>query len=537
MYLPRMTGGGATGGGSGEGSGEEEEEAAGSTSEAAGRVGMTYPGPQEILSDFDEPTSQSQTLLRPDLENLPVLKTPIALPNVVVIPNLFAPPPAPAVATPTEQPPQDSPVGPQAASVDPEPPLPEPKPTIALSQAVPVDTVPFLPLPFADAELAPRLAQPTPVLADTARPGFTEDAPLEAEIELQPSDGIAPEAPPSPETPQLQSPETDLPSLLALSPFPGAARLPPDLPFGEVRGRFAISPEAESGASETDPDLGASIDADSPGSGDATTPAGVGSGSGSGRYPTVVTIDFGSGRGGSGAGSGTGHGTGSGEGLGVGAGSDAGSGSGRGSGGGEGVGAGGGAAPLSGITIIGGATGGGIAQSPVVLARTTLPVRSSYGIFVLSTETSGGGLPTFGVFENQQVYTVYLDMNEGETDSAPMWILEYGVPAATAHVSLRESEESDQGLVLPFPVVKRHPDLPSELVEGHRGNMVIVYGRIAADGRLEEVSIKQSPDPLLNAPVLDALSQWKFRPALLDGTPVSAGMLMGIPLGPPETNR
>ena len=169
--------------------------------------------------------------------------------------------------------------------------------------------------------------------------------------------------------------------------------------------------------------------------------------------------------------------------------------------------------------------------------RSTPPVKSAYGVFALSTETSGGGLPTFGVFENQQVYTVFLDMKEGETDSAPTWIIEYGVPAATAHVSLRDSEESEQGLVLPFPVVKRHPDLPAELAAEHRSRMVIVYGRITAAGKLENISIKQSPDPLLNPPVLEALSQWSFRPALLDGSPVPAGMLMGIPVWLRETDR
>ncbi len=533
MYLPRITGGGATGGGDGAGSGEEDG-TDGSEADAAGRIGMTHPGPQEMLSEFEEPTSQTQTVLRPDLENLPVLRESISLPNMVVIPNLFAPPPT-AVA-PTEQSLHESPAGPQAVSAEPEPPLPEPEPTVSLSEAVTVELEPFLPLPFADAELAPLLVQPAPVLAEAARPGFPEEAPLEDDLELQTPDGVEPEAAPRPEAPRLQRLETDLPSLVALSPTPGA-RLPSELPLAEVRGSFAVSPEADSGASETEPGLGSSNDSDSPGSGDAMTLPGIGSGSGSGRYPTVVTIDFGSGGRGSGAGSGTGSGTGSGEGRGSGTGPGAGSGTGRGSGRGAGIGAGGESAPLSGITIIGGETGSGVAQNPVALPRSTPPVKSAYGVFALSTETSGGGLPTFGVFENQQVYTVFLDMKEGETDSAPTWIIEYGVPAATAHVSLRDSEESEQGLVLPFPVVKRHPDLPAELAAEHRSRMVIVYGRITAAGKLENISIKQSPDPLLNPPVLEALSQWSFRPALLDGSPVPAGMLMGIPVWLRETDR
>ena len=88
--------------------------------------------------------------------------------------------------------------------------------------------------------------------------------------------------------------------------------------------------------------------------------------------------------------------------------------------------------------------------------------------------------------------------------------------------------------MLPFPAVKEHPVLPPELVRRYLRKLVIVYGEINLEGRLERISVKESPDPALNAPVLEALSKWIFRPARLNGEPVPAKMLLGIPLWLPQ---
>jgi hypothetical protein len=51
---------------------------------------------------------------------------------------------------------------------------------------------------------------------------------------------------------------------------------------------------------------------------------------------------------------------------------------------------------------------------------------------------------------------------------------------------------------------------------------------------MEQIEVKQSPDALLTEPVLAVLSKWTFRPARLNGEPVSVKALMGIPLWLPE---
>jgi hypothetical protein len=64
--------------------------------------------------------------------------------------------------------------------------------------------------------------------------------------------------------------------------------------------------------------------------------------------------------------------------------------------------------------------------------------------------------------------------------------------------------------------------------------MVIVYGIVNLQGKLEQITIKQSPDALFTEPVLAALGKWIFRPARLNGEPVPVKALMGIPLAVPE---
>jgi hypothetical protein len=64
--------------------------------------------------------------------------------------------------------------------------------------------------------------------------------------------------------------------------------------------------------------------------------------------------------------------------------------------------------------------------------------------------------------------------------------------------------------------------------------MVIVYGIINLQGKMEQISIKQSPDTGFTEPVISSLSKWVFRPARLNGEPVPMKVLLGIPLAAPE---
>ena len=89
------------------------------------------------------------------------------------------------------------------------------------------------------------------------------------------------------------------------------------------------------------------------------------------------------------------------------------------------------------------------------------------------------------------------------------------------------------GIVLPFPTVKEQPAMPEEPVRRFPRRMVIVYAIINIEGKLEQMAVKDSPDPRLNEPVLSALGKWVFRPAQRDGENVPAKALFGIPVWSP----
>jgi hypothetical protein len=270
------------------------------------------------------------------------------------------------------------------------------------------------------------------------------------------------------------------------------------VPAGEARGRFAISPEpnltgADDHASSTAPGRtsGTAKDKDS---GNAAT---VDAGSNRGAGATTT------GRGGQGQVSGSAPGTSTVKGKNT----------------------------FPGITILdsGAANGISVTGNPP-------PLQTSYGLTIVSTESSGGGLPQFGFFSNEEVYTVFVDMRRTVSDPAPSWTFEYAVLKGTASPTNAAASptRSQQGVVLPFPVAKEQPVLAPEIARKYLGRRMIVSAVITTEGKVEQTAIKDSPDPALNEPVLTALKKWFFRPAQFDGQNVAAKALIGLPVFLPQ---
>jgi hypothetical protein len=142
---------------------------------------------------------------------------------------------------------------------------------------------------------------------------------------------------------------------------------------------------------------------------------------------------------------------------------------------------------------------------------------------IVATASSGGGLPDFGVFENQHVYTVYIPMQRTPQEADPTWTLQYALEDASA------ANDSGQ-LVAPAPVMREWPQIPADLEKTYAHEQVVVYALLAADGKLTHISVKQTPDARVSTPIIQALAKWVFRPAQLDNKPVPTKILIGIPL-------
>lgn len=156
---------------------------------------------------------------------------------------------------------------------------------------------------------------------------------------------------------------------------------------------------------------------------------------------------------------------------------------------------------------------------------------------IVSTASSGGGLRDYGIFRNESVFTVYIAMTHSPTP-APSWTLQYALlkrpSASSGTITLGSGPVKMQGqVVAPFPVDKEQPEFPEEVLRRNLGRMIVAYAEITTEGKIENSRIIQSPNPLLNQPLIEALGRWTFRPAESNGKPVAVKALLGIPLSLP----
>ena len=390
------------------------------------REGLSYPGAQSIFSDPPNATNHTQTLLQPALINPAILQS-LSLPNIV----RMSEPPRPLAPL----------VESRLKSVEASTPVAAPPTSIARLD-VPLTAALRAPVaPMVESRL--KMVDATTPIAPLAPNAASK-------IDVSLDSTIAAPAPPP---------------LLALSPTPARADQPLAVPAGEMRGRFAISPDPNLSFPGTEP--GGKADSNTPA---ANAPGG--NSSSSNRGSNV----------------------------------------------------------FAGITILGGVNGPGTLPN-----ATPEPLQTSYGITILASGGTGGGLRDYGVFGNEQVQTVYLDMRRTQGDRPVSWTAEYAVgqkditPSnGILNISIR------QDVVLPFPITKEKPVWPEELVRKYSGRMVIAFALITTDGKIELPTIKESPDVLLNNAVITALEKWTFRPARRDGEVVPAKILLGIPVSPSE---
>ena len=327
----------------------------------------------------------------------------------------------------------------------------------------------------------------------------------------------------------------DQKGLLVLNAIPPPSDVTGKIPRGEARAQFAVSPAevtviAEPAAGTKSGGLlsmaaGSGSRADIP-SGDAL--AEVAAGGDGAKHGSAGSGTGSRGRYGSSQGSGlNSQSTTSGTGRGASAGSAAGTGSATGQGSGTGAGSAPGGGGFPGITIQGGRYGNtGNMQAKVEPRR-----QISYNMNIVSTASSGGGLPELGVFQNEKVYTVYLDMRANDEDPTPSWTLQYAVlqPAAgdpgvpTSHI---------QGTPTPpYAILKLVPEFTPELVRKCARRLIVASATMDVSGKLDQVSVRQSPESQLVGPLVEALKHWVFEPAQIDGRPVALKILLGIRLG------
>ena len=75
-------------------------------------------------------------------------------------------------------------------------------------------------------------------------------------------------------------------------------------------------------------------------------------------------------------------------------------------------------------------------------------------------------------------------------------------------------------MIRPVLLVKVEPSYPQVARRAGLGGHVTLRAVIAEDGSVEAVAVFGSTNPLFDEAAVDAVSKWRYRPALMNGRPV-----------------
>jgi TonB family protein len=132
------------------------------------------------------------------------------------------------------------------------------------------------------------------------------------------------------------------------------------------------------------------------------------------------------------------------------------------------------------------------------------------------------------IFATKKVYTLLVNM-PNLNSATGSWVLNFS-ELRSANAGPRTAASDLNG---PSPLRKSDPKYPPTLVNEHVEGEVILYAVIRADGSVDSVELVRGIDQQLDANAMQALSQWKFRPASREGTPVELEAIVHIPFHAP----
>jgi TonB family protein len=131
------------------------------------------------------------------------------------------------------------------------------------------------------------------------------------------------------------------------------------------------------------------------------------------------------------------------------------------------------------------------------------------------------GMAPEGLFGPKRIYTLRFSM-ANLSSATGSWVLSF---AELVGVAAQPAAE----LSGPMALRKVDPKYPPELRDGHVEGEVILYAVIRADGTVDSIQLVKGIDPTLDANAMQALAQWKFRPAERQGVPVDIEAVVRIP--------
>jgi TonB family protein len=131
---------------------------------------------------------------------------------------------------------------------------------------------------------------------------------------------------------------------------------------------------------------------------------------------------------------------------------------------------------------------------------------------------------------SKRIYTLHVNM-PNLTSASGSWVLNFAELSESEGGGAMTTGIADvaSDLAGPVPLRKVDPKYPPELRTSHVDGEVVLYAIIRKDGSVDSIQLVHSIDPHLDANAMEALAQWKFRPAEKHGEPVDLEAVVHIP--------
>jgi TonB family protein len=173
------------------------------------------------------------------------------------------------------------------------------------------------------------------------------------------------------------------------------------------------------------------------------------------------------------------------------------------------------------------------ALAPHALITRPDPQAASEGAPVMTAPPNFTALPPGAqpeqIFASKKVYKMLVNM-PNLNSATGSWILNFTEMRVTSDGP--PSASSD--LSGPAPLRKVDPKYPPTLINEHVEGEVVLYAVIRRDGSVDSIQLVRGVDEQLDANAMNALSQWKFRPAMRAGLPVELEAIVHIPFHAPD---
>src|SRR2546428_713124 len=134
------------------------------------------------------------------------------------------------------------------------------------------------------------------------------------------------------------------------------------------------------------------------------------------------------------------------------------------------------------------------------------------------------------IFASRKIYKMLVNM-PNLNSATGSWILNFSELRENSGGPRTDSSE----VSAPGPLRKVDPKYPPTLINEHVEGEVVLYAVIRRDGSVDSIQLVRGIDEQLDANAMNALSQWKFRPATKQGIPVELEAIVHIPFhAPPD---